>query len=64
MKISYHDYSDQSYHGYQYYHGFVKISWKCKKTDTHTLKTFQQVLYLEINKLQIQLAALSTFFLL
>ncbi len=21
MKISHHDYSDQNYHGYQYYHG-------------------------------------------
>ncbi len=35
MKISYHDYSDQNDQGYQYYHGIVKMCWRCtKSTDT------------------------------
>ncbi len=28
MKISYQDYSDQNDHGYQYYHGIVKMCYK------------------------------------
>uniref|UniRef100_A0A9J7ZT09 Beta/gamma crystallin 'Greek key' domain-containing protein n=2 Tax=Cyprinus carpio TaxID=7962 RepID=A0A9J7ZT09_CYPCA len=28
MKISYHDNSDQNYHGYQYYHGII-MCWRC-----------------------------------
>ncbi len=28
MDISYHDYSDQNDHGYQYYHGLVKMCWR------------------------------------
>jgi len=37
MNILYQDYSDQSYHGYQYYHGFVKMRWKySKRTDAQT----------------------------
>ena len=32
-----HNYSDQNYHVYQYYHSIVKMCWKStKSTDTHT----------------------------
>ncbi len=48
MKISYHDYSDQNYHGYQYYHGIVKSAGDVQKVPTH--KLIPQVLYLKINK--------------
>ncbi len=37
MKIYYHDYSDQNYHGYQYYHGIVKMCWTfLKSTNSFT----------------------------
>lgn len=31
MKISYHNYSDQNYHGYQYYRGIVNVLKMFKK---------------------------------
>ncbi len=54
MKISYHDYSDQNYHGYQYYG--ITVLFKCagdfQKVLAH--KSLYQVLYLKINKQQIK----------
>ncbi len=41
MKISYHDYIDQNYHGYQY-HGIGKMCWDVQKVPTH--KSRHQVL--------------------
>jgi len=38
---------------YQYYHGFDKWDESVQKDLMLTLKTFQQVLYLKINKQQI-----------
>ncbi len=51
MNISYHGYSDQNYHGYQY-HGIVKMCRNVQKVPTH--KSLHQVLYLKINKQQIK----------
>ncbi len=41
MKISYHDYSDQNDHGYQYYHGIAQMSWRCLKK-YHRMKIIPQ----------------------
>ncbi len=52
MKISYHDYSDQNDHGYQYYHGVVML--EMFKKYRH-LNQFTKFYIKNINKQQIQL---------
>ena len=36
MKISYHGYYDQNYHGYQYYHDIVEYVQNVQKVLIHT----------------------------
>lgn len=68
MKFSYHDCSDQNYHGYQYYYGIVKMYWKCLDTQIQSIDTHNEIISLSFtlktNKQQFISTALINFTLL